>query len=71
VGAHYDMFRKAKDYLRRHPDATDEDVAGVTGIKLAFTEEARLIGEARKELKADHPEVYDLNHGTAPDPYRQ
>lgn len=63
AGTHYLLFRRAKDYLRRHPDATDEEVAQTTGIKLAFWEERRLIGEARKDNAAERAEVHDQTGG--------
>lgn len=71
AGTQYMLFRRARDYLRGHPDATDEEVAAAAGIKLAFREEARLVGEARKQLAADRGEVHDLNRGTGVHGYVQ
>ncbi len=53
MGAKYDGFRKAKAYLRGHPEATDEELAGVSGLKLAFAEERDVLKAARADFEAD------------------
>ena len=49
-GMRYQQFCRAKQFLRGHPQAADEDVAAFAGLKLAFAEERDVVVAARTEL---------------------
>jgi len=50
-GTRFQCYQRAKQYLRGHPDASDEDVAAFAGLKLAFPEEAETLKAARSDFE--------------------
>lgn len=48
----YEIFQRAKQAIRGHPDWDDEQIAEFIGAKLA---ELEIVREARKDVQADTP----------------
>jgi hypothetical protein len=53
MGHQYDAYQKIKRALRANPSATDEELAAVAGLKLAFPEELATLTAAKADFEAD------------------